>query len=79
VVEYCEELALFGTIVENLPEVHVVVRDPNDDMIVACAVAAGAEYVVTRDKDLLSLVQYEGITMVKPEDFLHVLRGEPSA
>ena len=78
VVVYCQELMGLGTIMQDVPEVRgVVVRDPNDDMVVACALAASADYIVTRDKDLLSLEKYEGITMIAPEDFLHVLRGEP--
>ena len=40
-----------------------------------CALAASAEYIVTRDKDLLSLGAYEGITMITPEEFLQVLRN----
>ncbi len=79
VVQYCQELSLLGTMVDNLPDVRGVVRDPNDDMIVACAIAAGADYIVTRDKDLLSLSAYEGIGMIKPEAFLHVLRAQRSA
>ena len=43
-----------ASIVFPVPEVRVV-RDPNDDMIVACAMAAGADYLVTRDEDMLSL------------------------
>jgi putative PIN family toxin of toxin-antitoxin system len=73
VVAYCQELALLGMIVDDLPEVHVV-RDPNDDVIVACAIAAGAMYLVTRDKDLLTLDGHEGISIVSPETFLRVLR-----
>jgi putative PIN family toxin of toxin-antitoxin system len=76
VVEYCQELSRLGTMVDNLPDVRGVVRDPNDDMIIACAIAAGADYIVTRDKDLLSLGEYEGIGTIKPEAFLHLLRGE---
>jgi predicted nucleic acid-binding protein len=79
VVEYCQELSRLGTIVYNLTDVRGVVRDPTDDMIIACAIAAGADYIVTRDKDLLSLGEYEGIGTIKPEAFLHVLRGERSA
>ena|SRR5713101_1238125 len=75
VIEYCQGLSRFATLVTDLPEVKVV-RDPNDDKIVACALAAGAEYIVTRDKDLLSLGEYEGVTMITPEEFLHVLRGQ---
>ena len=53
----------------------IVARDPNDDMIVACAVAAGADYIVTRDDDLLSLRTYESITMTTPEAFMGILRS----
>jgi putative PIN family toxin of toxin-antitoxin system len=74
VVEYREGLARFATLVTDLPEIKVVARDPNDDAIVACAIAAGAEYLVTRDKDLLSLKEHEGILMTTPEKFLHTLR-----
>ena len=43
-------------------------------MIVACALAAGANYLVSRDKDLLSLGEHEGIAMITPEAFMHLLR-----
>jgi putative PIN family toxin of toxin-antitoxin system len=52
----------------------IVERDPNDDMIVACALAAGADYIVTRDDDLLSLCTYETVTMITPEAFMGILR-----
>jgi putative PIN family toxin of toxin-antitoxin system len=77
VVEFCQELGKFATLVREVPEVHgVVARDPSDDMIVACALAAGADYIVTRDKDLLSLGRHQGIIMIAPEAFLHVLRAQ---
>ena len=44
-------------------------------MIVACAVKAQADFIVTRDKDLLSLGSYAGIAMVTPERFRHMLRS----
>ena len=62
-------------LVSNLPPLSGIVRDPNDDMILACAVAASASHVVTRDPDLLSLDTYEGITIVTPEAILALLRG----
>ena len=52
----------------------MVERDPNDDMIVACALVAPADYIVTRDDDLLSLNVYESIAMITPEAFMTVLR-----
>ncbi len=62
-------------VVTDLPPVAGVVRDPNDDMVIACALAGGADYVVTRDKDLLSLGAYGGIRMVTPRQFLDLLAG----
>lgn len=63
-------------LVTDYPLLSGVVRDPNDDMIVACAVAVSADYVVSRDKDLLSLESYEAIIMITPEVFMSVLRNE---
>lgn len=75
VVAYCQALTRLGRIVADVPDIRGVVRDPNDDMIVACAVAAGADYIVTRDKDLLALGAYDGIAMIKPEAFLAIRRA----
>ena len=44
-------------------------------MIIACALEAGADHVVTRDKDLLSLGTYQGIRMVTPRQFLNLIEG----
>jgi predicted nucleic acid-binding protein len=44
-------------------------------MILACAVAASASHVVTRDDDLLSLGTYEGVTIITPEACVTMLRS----
>lgn len=49
--------------------VHVC-RDPNDDMVVECAVISGAQYIVSGDKDLLALDAYSGIRILTPTLFL---------
>jgi putative PIN family toxin of toxin-antitoxin system len=50
-------------------------RDPTADVILGTAVAAGADLVVTGDKDLLVLGHYEGIPIVTPTDCLARLTG----
>jgi putative PIN family toxin of toxin-antitoxin system len=75
VVEFCKGLARFATLVTNVADIKIV-RDPSDDPVVACAVAAGAEFLVSRDNDLLSVVKYAGIKIVTPEAFLRTLRHE---
>jgi len=43
--------------------------DRDDDNVIVCAVAAGADYLVTGDSDLLVLKQYENIKILSPRDF----------
>jgi predicted nucleic acid-binding protein len=44
-------------------------------MVIACALQARADYIVTRDKDLLSVGAYQGIRIVTPREFLDLLEG----
>jgi uncharacterized protein len=54
--QHCGRLEIAAIqLVIDPPVVSVVDRDPNDDMVIACALAAEADYIVSRDKDLLSL------------------------
>jgi putative PIN family toxin of toxin-antitoxin system len=46
-----------------------VCRDPDDDTILACALEARADYLVTGDEDLLELKIFKGIRIVTPRDF----------
>lgn len=41
-----------------------VSADPDDDHVLACAIAAKADLIVSGDSDLLSLKAYEGIAIV---------------
>ena len=66
-----------STIVVQLPEIRVIERDPKDDIIVACAVAGSADYIVSRDRDLLDLGNYQQIQIVTPEHFIQILSDGP--
>ncbi len=44
-------------------------RDEDDDMVIATAITGGAVCIVTGDKDLLVLKEYQGIAILKPADF----------
>lgn len=47
-----------------------VVRDPDDDHVIAAALAAQANIIVSRDADLLSLNSYQGILMFSAAETL---------
>lgn len=49
------------------------VRDPDDAAVLACAVGGSADIIVTGDKDLLVLREYQGIAIMSPVDCLRTL------
>lgn len=73
-IRFCRSLRPSFHLVKDPPVVSGVVRDPNDDMVIACALAASAPYLVTRDPDLLTLKTYQGVQMISPEEFIHLVR-----
>ena len=54
----------------------VVKQDPPDNRVLECAVAGGASYIVTGDRHLLDLKEYQGIVILNPAGFLAVLKLE---
>ncbi|MHB8089644.1 MAG: putative toxin-antitoxin system toxin component, PIN family, partial [Anaerolineaceae bacterium] len=51
-----------------------ICRDKDDDNIIALAVSAGANFIVTGDKDLLVLKKYLSIRIVSPREFWEIER-----
>ena len=76
VTAFCQELGASFPVLTDLPPVTGIVRDPNDDMVLATAQAAQATHLVTRDRDLLSLQTYQDIIIITPEVFMGLLREQ---
>lgn len=64
-----------GILVEPTVKVDVC-RDKEDNFVLELAESAHADYLVTRDKDLLELPQkaWKKTKIIKPEEFLPLLR-----
>lgn len=54
-----------------------VLADPDDDQVIAAAVAAGAEIIASGDHHLLSLGTYHAIRIQRPADVLASITGAP--
>lgn len=50
-----------------------VCRDPDDDYLLGCAVAGGADYLVTGDDDLLTIGRYRGVAILRAREFLAII------
>ena len=50
-----------------------VPNDPDDNHIIACAIEGRADLIVSGDRHLLSLVEYEDIPIIRPVDFLRTV------
>jgi predicted nucleic acid-binding protein len=50
-----------------------VAAHPEDDLVLATAVGANADYLVTGVKQLLETSFYEGTTILSPREFLTIL------
>ena len=63
-----------GHLVQPRKQVHVT-RDPDDNMVLECALEGGAEYVVTGNTRDFPM-EYQGIRIVPPRQFMTVLAGQ---
>jgi uncharacterized protein len=73
--ELKELLDLFKTrqsidfvVIDN--DLHVIAADPADDKFLECALKSGAVCIVSGDKHLKGLRQYEGVPILSPSEFV---------
>ncbi len=66
-----------GEVVRDLPPVALNIRDLADRVVLAEAVAGGAEVLVTGDADLLSVAAGAPLPIVAPRAFWELLKAGP--
>lgn len=74
VAQHCEFLRAECTWVEPSVIPKNACRDPQDLMVLGTAVAAGADAIVSGDKDLLSLKAYKKIPIQTPREFYESIK-----
>ena len=65
-------------VAEKLPTT-VIFNDPSDDMFLACALTAGARFIISGDKHLISLKYFHGVSILSPAQFLKIFRQHEKA
>lgn len=67
------QLAGCTELVRPIETLDVIPNDPADNRVLECAVAAGSQFIITGDNDLLRLGQFRNIRIVKVADFLPLI------
>ncbi len=55
---------------------YTICRDPDDNQILSLANDGKADYIITGDRDLLTLGKIEKTDIVKPKDFLQIIQSK---
>ncbi len=66
-------LVRVATVVQPKVTLRVIMADPDDDRILECALAGGANLIVSGDHHLTELKHFKGIGIARPTDFLRAL------
>jgi uncharacterized protein len=64
------EVRQLAEVIDPPPLAHPVCRDPDDDAVLALAMAAQADLVISGDDDLLCLGSFDGIPVLTPAQAL---------
>ena len=64
-----------GHTIDITAEVHGIATHPEDDLVLATAVSARVDYLVTGDTQLVRLGVYEGTRILSPRAFLDMLQA----
>jgi hypothetical protein len=68
-------LASQAVMVATTAQLHVVQNDESDNRYLECAVAGDAEYLVSGDRDLLDLGEFQGVVILPPAAFVALLES----
>jgi len=68
-----QKIRSLAKIVTPSKKISAVKDDPDDDRILETAIEGKVDYIVSRDKHLLKLKEYENIKIVSQKEFLDIL------
>lgn len=88
---FIEDISNISTLIQSVPEIFKFERDPKDEIIINLSVASEADYIVSRDKDLLDLMsgftkdckefrqRFRPLKVVEPLEFLRIIEEKESS
>lgn len=74
IIEYLDTIGEKATITPGLYQTDRLQKDPTDNIFLACALEAKADYIVSGDKHLRNLKQFHGIRIIDVKEFVEKVR-----
>ena len=83
---FIEDVLSLSILIRSVPKSFKLIRDPKDEIIIDLAIKAEAQYIVSRDKDLLDLMtgftddckefrqRFKHLKIVEPLEFLRIVK-----
>lgn len=68
-----EKIVSISRMVEPKQQFDVVKDDSEDNKLVDCAFEGKVDYIISQDEHLLSLKEFKGIRIIRPEEFLQIV------
>jgi len=65
-----ELMTIHGQLIDTEGFAVSVCDDPDDNKFMECAIASNSEIIISGDKHLLKVSGYQGITVLKPREFV---------
>ncbi|MDI6720960.1 MAG: putative toxin-antitoxin system toxin component, PIN family [Candidatus Aenigmarchaeota archaeon] len=65
----------YSSVIVSGKKVNVIKADPDDNKILECALVSGADYIVSGDKHLLNIKEYEGTKIIKAREFVEIIEN----
>ena len=81
IAEVLQSVRAHAVSIENINRIYAFERDPNDEVFINLALVCQAEFLVSRDNDLLDLrkdesfkISFPQLRIVSPAEFLEIYR-----
>ncbi len=71
---FIDSILEFCHLVEVNDKMVFIKDDPDDDKILECAISAKCDYIISGDRHLIKLGSYKNIKILRPADFLFLIR-----
>ena len=74
--EFLEKTVRVGILTQGKIDADQIKEDPSDKKYLSAALEAKADFIISGDRHLTDLEEFQGITIVNPATFLSIVRHE---